>query len=91
MVINKVIICPICGKKTYLRIQNGGYLNEYPIRINCINCRALLKGRFVMGGTKKQLGLTMINADIEECDFNYSSPENNDLQSYVVRNADYVA
>ena len=91
MVINKVIICPICGKKTYLRIQNGGYLNEYPIRINCINCRALLKGTFVMDGVEKQLGLNMFNAEIEECDFEHPSAEKSSLQSYTVRNAEYVA
>lgn len=68
MVINKVVVCPICGKKTWLRIQDGGYLNEYPIRVNCMNCRALLKGTYVMDPSKKGRGLYMINADIENCD-----------------------
>ena len=40
--------CPICEKVTALRIQEGHYLKEYPIRINCMNCRALIKGTFVM-------------------------------------------
>lgn len=91
MVINKVIICPICGKKTYLRIQNGGYLNEYPIRVNCINCRALLKGTFVMNGTEKQRGIKMFNAEIEECDVDSSSAKNANSQKIVIRNAEYIA
>ena len=27
-----------------MRIEDGGYLKEYPIRFNCMNCRALIKG-----------------------------------------------
>lgn len=83
MMINKVVICPICEKKTFLRIQDGGYLNEYPIRINCVNCRALLKGNYVMNSRSKNYGLNMVNADIEECDL--------DSSTLTVRNADYVA
>ena len=48
MVVSKIAVCPICGKRTYLRIEDGSYLNEYPIRVNCINCKALLKGVYVM-------------------------------------------
>lgn len=46
MVVPKIAICPICGKKTYMRIEDGGYLKEYPIRFNCMNCRALIKGTY---------------------------------------------
>ena len=60
--INKTIVCPICGKKTWLRIQNGGYLEEYPIRVNCKNCKALLKGIFITSSSE----LLMQNAATEE-------------------------
>ena len=66
MVVNKIVVCPICRKKTFLRIQCGGYINSYPIRLNCINCRALLKGQFVMTGSER--GVTMFNTDVLECD-----------------------
>lgn len=81
--INKVIVCPICNKKTFLRIQDGGYLNEYPIRINCYNCRALMKGTYVMNSASINRGLSMINAKIEECDL--------DSNTLTCKNADYVA
>lgn len=87
-----IAVCPICGKKTCLRIQVGGYLNEYPIRINCINCRALLKGTFVMNGVKSH-GLTMCNADVEDCDV-VTSVKSGVLTSdddFRIRNADYIA
>ena len=87
MVQNQIIVCPICGKKTWLRIQVGGYLNEYPIRVNCINCHTLMKGSFVMNSNKKTIGLTMINSEIEEC--NITVLEGDD--PYCVNNADYVA
>ena len=48
MVIPAIAVCPICGKKTYLRIEDGGYLYEYPIRVYCLNCRALIRGIYVM-------------------------------------------
>jgi tetratricopeptide (TPR) repeat protein len=83
MMVNKIVICPICGKKTWLRIQDGGYLNEYPIRVNCINCRTLLKGVYIMTPQSPQRGLFMVNADIEECDLN--------TETLDVKNADYVA
>lgn len=91
MVVNKIVVCPICGKKTYLRIQVGNYLSTYPIRVNCMNCRALLKGTFIMEGNSKKRGLIMLNAEIEECDFNITNGQNTDLDSFVIRNADYVA
>lgn len=88
-----IAICPICGKKTCLRIQIGGYLNEYPIRVNCIGCRAFLRGVFVMNGNKNPRGLTMYNADVEDCDV-VSSEQSGVLTSddgYYIRNADFVA
>lgn len=83
MMISKVIVCPICKKKTFLRIQNGGYLDEYPIRVNCFNCRALMKGSFIMKSSNLNPGLHMLNAEIEECDI--------DTETITCRNADYVA
>lgn len=83
MMENKIAVCPICGKRTWLRIQNGGYLSEYPVRVNCMNCRALLKGAFVMESRTKKMGLQMVNATIEECDMQ--------TEPFGVRNADYVA
>lgn len=83
---SKVAICPICGKRTLLRIQDGSYLNKYPIRVNCINCRALLKGTYVMAYGSKPQGLFMQNADLEECDV---VPVGN--SDVLFRNADYVA
>lgn len=82
MVIPKVAICPICGKKTYLRIEDGGYLNEYPIRVHCANCRALIKGVYIMGSSFDENGLHMYNAKTEECDV--------DTVSNKILNADYV-
>ena len=85
MMINKVAICPICGKKTWLRIQDGGYLNEYPIRVNCMNCRALIKGTYVMEPNSNMRGLNMVNAEIEECDAEQVG------QNVIVKNAEYIA
>jgi len=82
MVIPKVAICPICGKKTYLRIEDGGYLNEYPFRVHCANCRALIKGVYIMGSSSGEYGLHMYNAKTEECDI--------DSVSHKILNADYV-
>lgn len=65
MVVPSIIICPICGKRTYLRIQNGGYMYEYPIRVYCLNCHALMKGVFVMDSSAGPMGLTMFNAKAE--------------------------
>lgn len=81
--VSKVIVCPICGKKTFLRIQDGGYLNEYPIRVNCYNCHALLKGTYIMNPHSLYRGLFMLNASIEECDM--------DPNTLTCKNADYVA
>lgn len=83
MIIPKIAICPICGKKTYLRIEDGSYLNEYPIRINCINCRTLIKGVYIMDSHSPYRGLHLINADVEECDV--------DAEKRIIKNADYVA
>lgn len=83
VVVPKVAVCPICGKKTYLRIEHGGYLNEYPIRVNCINCRTLIKGVYVMTKGSQYCGLHLFNADVEECDV--------DPNAGIIRNADYVA
>jgi hypothetical protein len=85
MMVSKVIICPICGKKTFLRIQDGGYLDEYPIRVNCFNCRALMKGTYIMTTQSPYRGLFMLNADVEECDMEVHG---NDA---TCKNADYVA
>lgn len=81
MVIPKVAVCPICGKRTYMRIEDGGYLKEYPIRFNCINCRALIKGVYNIS-LPGQKGLILYNAKIEECDV--------DQNSERILNADYV-
>lgn len=83
VVIPKVAICPICGKKTYLRIEDGGYLDEYPIRVNCINCRTLMKGVYIMALGSPYRGLHLFNAEVEECDV--------DSVAKKIRNADYVA
>lgn len=82
MVIPKVAICPICGKKTYLRIEDGGYLNEYPIRVYCSNCRSLMRGIYAMNSASSPKGLSMFNAKLEECDV--------DAVAGKIRNADYV-
>lgn len=81
MIVPKVAVCPICEKRTYLRIQDGGYLKEYPIRFNCMNCRALIKGTYNIS-LPGQTGLILINAKIEECDVDESAE--------TIRNADYV-
>ncbi|MBP3210323.1 MAG: SEC-C domain-containing protein [Oscillospiraceae bacterium] len=92
MMISKIAVCPICGKRTCLRIQDGGYLSEYPIRVNCMNCRALLKGVYVMEGNTRPHGLTMFNADVEECDVDNSAPSMPMAANTIrIRNADYVA
>lgn len=83
MMINKIAVCPICGKRTWLRIQDGGYLNEYPIRANCINCRALIKGVYIMDPKSPYKGLHLLNAEIEEQD--------PDPDTLTMPNVDYVA
>ena len=90
---SKIVICPICGKKTLLRIQDGGYLNSYPIRVNCFYCHALLKGVYVIRNSFKQHGLIMFNADIEEPDIECSVVSGVLTQddSIIIQNADYVA
>ena len=93
MMINKVVVCPICGEKTWLRIQDGGYLNAYPIRVNCMNCRALLRGMYIMADGIGPRGLTMYNAAVEECETNPHVSESNTVsdKEKVVMNAMYVA
>lgn len=82
MIIPKIAVCPICGKKTYLRVEDGGYLNEYPIRFNCANCRALIKGVYTIGVTDGTNGLHLYNAVVEEY--------NVDSTAKKIRNVDYV-
>ena len=82
MIIPKIVICPICNKKTYLRIQDGGYLNEYPIRFHCANCHALIKGIYIMGERSEKRGLQLYNAIMEECEV--------DKVAKKITNADYV-
>lgn len=93
MVINKIVICPICGRRTHLRIQDSAYLNEYPIRVNCVNCRALLKGRYSMNVAEPMGRLTMTNAVIEEVDVDTSAVKGNQssTKDVVIRNAEYIA
>ena len=83
MMINKIAVCPICGKRTCLRIQNGAYLSEYPIRVNCKNCRALIKGVYLMPRGEMYGILHLLNAQVEECEFDSSASS--------VTNADYLA
>lgn len=66
MVVPRIIVCPICGKKTYLRIEYGEYLYEYPIRVYCMNCRALMKGVVTMESVTRKRGIHMFNAQIIE-------------------------
>lgn len=82
MVRPEIAICPVCGKRTCLRIQVGGYLREYPIRVHCMNCRALIKGTFIMG-VPGFGGLHLVNASTEA--------PNIDEKALIVKNADYVA
>lgn len=82
MVVPRILICPICGKRTYLRIEDGGYLSEYPIRVHCLNCRALMKGVYIMTQDSPYRGLHMYNAVVEECDV--------DSEKKIIKNADYV-
>lgn len=82
MVVPIVVICPICGKKTYLRIQDGGYLREYPIRVHCMNCRTLIKGTYIMATRGGTTGIHLLNADIEDCIVDDNA---------IMHNADYVA
>ncbi len=93
MMESKVVVCPICNKRTLLRIEDGGYLDEYPVRVNCYNCHALLKGQFVMRGAEAKLGLTMLNASVEECTFNSLSigGKTAGINNITVQNADFVA
>lgn len=81
MVVPRIAVCPICGKRTYMRIEDGGYLKEYPIRFNCMNCRALIKGTYNMS-LPGQKGLILYNAKIEECKV--------DSKTESILNADYV-
>lgn len=64
-----------------MRIEDGGYLKEYPIRFNCMNCRALIKGthNISMPGQK---GRQLFNAKVEDCDV--------DSTTHIMRNAAYV-
>lgn len=89
MVYSKIAVCPTCGKKTLLRIQNGGYLNKYPIRVNCMNCKTLIKG--VYGMNSMPLGLKLYNAGIQEPVVEVKKDKNNVNSQVFVKNADYIA
>lgn len=64
-----------------MRIQRGDYLKEYPIRFNCINCRALIKGNYNIS-LPGQKGLLLYNAQVEECEV--------DPNKKHIKNANYV-
>ena len=83
MVFNYMAECPICGKKTDLRIEDGSYLNEYPIRVNCMNCRALIKGVYIMAENSSFNGLHLDNAK-----FDLVMP---DERTGLIAGADYIA
>lgn len=87
MVDHKIAVCPICGSKTYLRIENGSYLLSYPIRVSCLKCHSLIKGVYNMSASNGSGKLHLYNAKIEECD---AIPVNNNTAVFV-RNADFVA
>lgn len=80
-------------KDIFKNTKWGGYLDEYPIRVNCLNCHALLKGLFIMNPDAPYKGLYMVNADIEECEIDIIDVENDKLSTdgQVCTNADYVA
>lgn len=80
---SKIAVCPICGKKTLLRIQIGAYLREYPIRVNCINCKALIRGSYIMQENPNNNVLYLVNSEIEEC---YPDPT-----TLNIPGVDYVA
>ena len=87
MVDPKIAVCPICGSKTYLIIENGSYLLSYPIRVSCLKCHSLIKGVYNMSASNGSGKLHLYNAKIEECD---AIPVNNNTAVFV-RNADFVA
>ncbi|MGN8626900.1 YecA family protein [Bulleidia sp. HCP3S3_G12] len=92
MIVSKVAICPICGKRTLIRIQDGSYLNEYPIRINCMNCKTLIKGIYSMN--KGNSGLKLINASITDPEIVIKETvdnRNDSLESFNFKNVDYVS
>lgn len=90
MTVNKVAICPICGKRTWLRIVDGGYLSEYPIRIHCMNCHTLIKGTYTMEGGGSAKGLRLYNANAVACDATQAKTDEG-TDYFIVRNADYIA
>lgn len=67
MIVPKIAICPICEKRTYMRIEDGSYMYEYPIRVYCYNCHALIKGIYVMDESVGPKGLHLYNARQVEC------------------------
>lgn len=83
MVVPKIAVCPICGKKTYLRIEDGSYMYEYPIRVYCLNCHALIKGVYIMDESVGPRGLHLYNAEQKECRVNKGAQKEID--------ADYLA
>lgn len=87
MTVPKIAVCPTCGKTTLLRVVDGGYLEYYPIRVNCMNCKTLIKGIY---DPKKYLnGFTLYNAGIRKPD---AEPVTiNNKNEINIKNADYIA
>lgn len=86
MTVSKVLVCPVCGKRTLVRVQDGAYLSTYPIRINCMNCKTLMKGTYNMTGDGPK-GFQMINSRIEKPQVEASK----DNSSANFLNVEYVA
>ena len=64
MVVPYIAVCPTCGSRIYLRIQDGSYINSYPIRINCGKCKTLIRGVYSMYGTER--GISLENAVLRD-------------------------
>lgn len=56
-------------------------MKEYPVRFNCMKCHALIKGIYNIS-LPGEKGLTLFNAEIEEC--------NVELETESILNVDYV-
>lgn len=55
-----IALCPTCGSRIYLNIQDGSYVDSYPIRFNCAKCKTLISGVYNMHGTEP--GISLENA-----------------------------
>lgn len=87
MTVHKIAVCPTCGKTTLLSVVDGGYLEYYPIRVNCMNCKTLIKG--IYDPKKYYNGFTLYNAGIREPD---AEPVTNNNKTEInIKNADYIA